>query len=81
MDGGPVLWRESLASTPFFVIHSRDDELIPFAPIARAVDSLTARGAWIEFLAVSNRGHYEIETYVEPLASAVAWVRRLWSGS
>mgnify|MGYP001816145081 CR=1 FL=1 len=80
MDGGTVLWRESLASTPFFVIHSRDDELIPFAPIARAVDSLAARGASIEFLAVSGRGHYEIETYVEPLASAVAWVRRLWSG-
>ena len=78
MDGGTVLWRESLATTPFFVIHSRDDQLIPFAPVARAMDSLTAWGASIEFLAIDGPGHYDIEAYIEPLSSAVPWVRRLW---
>lgn len=78
MDGGTVLWRESLATTPFFVIHSRDDQLIPFAPVARAMDSLAARGASIDFLAIDGPGHYDIEAYIEPLSSAVPWVRRLW---
>jgi predicted peptidase len=79
MDGGTVLWRESLAATPFFVIHSTDDQLIPFAPIARALDSLAAWGASIEFLAIDGPGHYDIELYIEPLSSAIPWVRRLWS--
>jgi len=78
MDGGTVLWRESLAATPFFVIHSSDDQLIPFAPVARALDSLTAWGASITFLAIDGPGHYDIEAYIEPLSSAVPWVTRLW---
>jgi predicted peptidase len=78
MDGGTVLWRESLAATPFFVIHSHDDQLIPFAPIARAVDSLTAWGAPIQFMAIDGPGHYDIEAYIEPMSAAVPWVRHLW---
>jgi predicted peptidase len=80
LDEGTVHWRESLSTIPFFVIHSRDDELIPFATVVGAIENLVARGASIEFLAIDGRGHYDIEEYVDPLASAVDWIRAIWSG-
>lgn len=80
MVEGTAHWRESLAIVPFFVVHSRDDELISFSTILGAMEDLAARGASIEFVAMEGSGHYDIEDYVEPVSAVVEWVRAIWSG-
>ncbi len=76
---GTVPWRESLRSIPFFVVHSRADELIAFDRVEQAVVDLGAKGASIEFVAVDGIGHYDVMAYVESVALAVPWIRRIWS--
>ncbi len=76
---GTVPWRESLRSIPFFVVHSRDDELIPYDKVERAVEDLTGKGAPIDFVAVDGVGHYDVMDYVEAVTLAVPWIRRIWS--
>jgi len=76
---GTVPWHEGLLSIPFFVVHSRADELIPFDKVERAVEDLRAKGASIEFVAVDGLGHYVVMEYVDAVAQAVPWVRRIWS--
>ncbi len=80
MAEGTAHWRESLATIPFFVVHSRDDELIPFSTVLGAMEDLAARGASIGVLTIEGPGHYEIEEYVEPVSTAVEWIRTVWSG-
>lgn len=76
---GTVPWRESLRAIPFFVVHSRADELIDFDRVEQAVEDLRTKGASIEFVAVDGIGHYEVMNYVESVALAVPWIRNIWS--
>jgi predicted peptidase len=76
---GTVPWREGLRSIPFFVVHSRADELIAFDRVEQAVADLRAKGVSIEFVAVDGIGHYDVMNYVDSVTLAVPWIRRIWS--
>ena len=80
-EEGSVEWPEGLVSLPMYVLHSRDDELIPIGPVERASAELEALGASIEFVAIdAGIGHHETPSYVPYLARAVPWLKEVWAG-
>jgi predicted peptidase len=68
---------EAAGTVPTYVIHSRDDRIVSFAPVAQAVGRLEAAGYPVQFAAVDNAGHI-IGRFVEPLREASAWLAARW---
>jgi len=65
---------DTLAPVPTYVIHSRMDEVVPFAPAERAVRELERLGHDVRFEALDGLGHYDTAKYVQPIARGVRWV-------
>ena len=63
---------------PLYVIHSAADQVLPLEPNREIVEQLRAEGADIEFVVVTDIGHYEIPRYRSYLESAVPWIRWAW---
>lgn len=79
MAGSPEgVETEALADTPLFLIHSPDDAVVPFEPVARAYEHLAAGGHPIRLEALPDVGHYEMGGYIPALAEAAAWIREQW---
>ena len=78
LKGRSVDWPPALVEMPILAIHSRSDELVPFRLADRAVRSLRAAGGRVELIAVERVGHFETARYVEYLARAVPWLRKVW---
>ena len=68
-----------LVQVPVLVLHSRQDQAIPFAGVARAVDALRATGAPVELVVIDGASHNDMPRYVAALESASSWIRTLWS--
>jgi predicted peptidase len=80
VEAGSVDWPESMVNLPIYVVHSRDDELIPIAPVEGAVAELEALGGDVEFMAIdAGIGHHETPRYVPYLARVVPWVKDVWA--
>jgi predicted peptidase len=69
---------ERLATIPTYVIHSRDDETVPFELTEAAVLKLKGLGRTIEFDPIEGVGHFQMGAYVEPLRRGAEWVREKW---
>jgi predicted peptidase len=69
---------ERLASIPTYIIHSRDDENIPFAQAEQRAAGLTALGRVVKFDALQGVGHYAMRGYVGALQRAGRWVAERW---
>ena len=69
---------DRLATRPTYVIHSRADDVVPFAPTDAAVRDLQRLGRVVEFEALDGVGHFDMGTYVDPLSRAGAWVADRW---
>lgn len=63
---------------PVYVIHSRTDESQPFEKTEQAVRALEAQGADITLAALEDVRHRDLSQYIEPLAAAIPWIRRVW---
>lgn len=63
---------------PLYVIHSREDEVIPLQPTATAVKQLQAKGVPVELVVLEGVTHYETNRFVEPLRGAVPWIEKVW---
>src|SRR5262249_7037327 len=74
-DGQPL---DRLALMPTYIIHSRDDQVVPFAPMDRTASQLAQVGRVVKFEALSGLGHYEMNLYVDALRRAGQWVRDHW---
>jgi len=70
---------ESLATMPTYVIHSRRDEIVPFAPAERNARELERLGRTVKFEALSEPTHFDMTAYVPALRRAVAWVQDQWA--
>ncbi|MGE0040937.1 MAG: prolyl oligopeptidase family serine peptidase [Vicinamibacterales bacterium] len=80
IEKGDASWTAQVKATPFYVIHSRNDQVVPFAPLARAVEMLKEAGGDVTFVPLDRPSHYDTGAYVEPLAAAVPWIETVWRG-
>jgi predicted peptidase len=69
---------DGAGQVPVYVIHSRDDAVAPFAPVAEAARQLEARGHPIQFDPVDGAGH-NMSRYGEPLGRASRWLTERWA--
>ena len=72
---------ESLATMPTYVIHSRRDQVVPFAPAERNAQALERLGRVVKFEALNEPTHFEMDAYVPALGRAVAWVTAQWNAA
>ncbi|TMQ11005.1 MAG: hypothetical protein E6J90_35445 [Deltaproteobacteria bacterium] len=63
---------------PLYVIHSRDDEVLPIAPVRDHVNKLKAAGARIEWRELADLTHYNTGAFAPALADAAGWLERSW---
>jgi dipeptidyl aminopeptidase/acylaminoacyl peptidase len=61
-----------------YVIHSRADESQPFDKTEQAVKALETAGANVTLAALDEVPHRDVSQYIEPLAAAIPWVRKVW---
>jgi len=73
--GEPI---EKLATMPTYVIHSRDDQVVPFAPAERNARELQKLGRTIRFEALMDLSHYDMVGYVDALRRGARWVADRW---
>ncbi len=71
---GQVEWQ-----VPVYVIHSRDDELMPLEPTQYAVNTLAEQGVDIESSFLDGITHFETYRFIEPLSSTVPWIKGIWN--
>jgi predicted peptidase len=69
---------DRLARIPTYVIHSRDDEVVPFEPTERAVAELTRLERPIAFEPLEGLTHYKMGGYVSSLRRGGEWMARRW---
>ena len=72
---------DRLAVIPTYVIHSRDDQVVPFAPAQQAASRLEALGRPIRFDGVSGLGHGEVGAYADALRRGGQWIVERWRSS
>lgn len=63
---------------PLYVIHAREDEVLPIGPTTEAVKQLRAAGWPVEFEILEGVTHYETHRFAAALGRAVAWLQRVW---
>ncbi len=68
-----------LVQVPILVLHSRQDQAIPLAGVARAVEALRAAGAPVKLVVIEGASHNDMPRYVAALDSASSWISTLWS--
>ena len=69
---------ERLATMPTYVIHSRDDQVVSFAPAERNARELQKMGRVLQFEELRGVGHFEMGGYVDALRRAAQWVVSQW---
>jgi len=62
---------------PVFIIHARDDEVIPFEPAEQLAQDMDSRGQTVSFLPLDGVGHFRMG--VPPLREAGDWVLNHWA--
>ena len=68
----------NLAKIPTYIIHSRDDQVVPFAQAEERARALERMGRQIRFDTLTGVGHYEMGGYVGALQNGGRWVREQW---
>ncbi len=61
---------------PVFIIHARDDEVVPFGPAEELAQEMETRGQNVSFLPLDGVGHFRMG--VAPLDAAGDWIMRQW---
>ena len=66
---------------PLYVIHARQDELMPVAATEQFVQTIRARGARAELTVLDGVTHFETHRFVEPLRASLPWLLDIWAGT
>ena len=69
---------ERLESMPLHLIHSPDDEVVPYEPVAEVALELAERGYPVELLRLPGVTHYNMGAYVGPMRAGGEWIRERW---
>jgi len=63
---------------PIYLIHSPDDDTVPFAQAEAAYRALAARGHTVEMRVLPGVSHYMMAAYTPPLRLAGNWMLERW---
>jgi len=63
---------------PVLAIHSRDDQVAPFAPAATRIAELQKAGVNAKLISLSGITHYETNRFQDALRQAIPWLREVW---
>jgi len=69
---------EQLGKIPTYIIHSRDDQVVPFAQAEQRATELERMKRIVKFEALQGLGHYDMRGYVGALQRAGSWVTEHW---
>jgi predicted peptidase len=69
---------EGLGLMPTYIIHSRMDQVVPFAPAEQNAQALEQLGRAVKFEALTDLGHFDMRGYVPALRRAVTWIGERW---
>jgi predicted peptidase len=78
MAGSPGGVDLDAVRVPVYLIHSPDDEVVPFAAAEEAYRALSARGHPVELRVLPGFGHYMMGAYVPSLRLAGSWMLERW---
>ena len=67
-----------IQDTPFYVIHSRQDEFFPYKQVVEMVQILKDKGAAVQLQLVDGISHYNTAGFAEYLKNAVPWIKSIW---
>ena len=70
---GNIAW-----NLPLYVIHARDDELMPLADTEIVVGSIRAKGGQVALEILDGVSHFQTENFVGPLRATIPWLREVW---
>jgi predicted peptidase len=68
-----------LAKVPTYVIHSRNDEVVPFSQAEARARALEKMGRSVRFDALAGVGHYEMGGYLAALQRGGRWLSERWA--
>ena len=68
----------NLAKIPTYVIHSLNDQVVPFAQAEQRVAALRQLGRRVQFDTLTGVGHHEMGGYLPALRNGGRWVREQW---
>ena len=71
---------DRLGKIPTYVIHSRQDQVVPFEPDERTTRQLEKMGKPVQFEALDGLGHYEMGGYIDALTRGGRWIAERWNG-
>lgn len=63
---------------PLYVIHSRNDEVLPIAPVRDHVSKLKAAGARVEWRELAGLTHYKTDAFVPALTETASGLEQSW---
>lgn len=69
---------ERLATMPTYIIHSRADSVVPFAPAEKNAKALERLGKPVKFEALDGLPHFNMGGYIPSLKRAVRWMSERW---
>lgn len=72
-DSAEVAWR-----IPLYIIHSRDDEVVPLKPTADIAKVLDDKGVKVKLVVVDGLTHYQVPAFVPYMREAIPWIKRAW---
>ena len=64
---------------PLYVIHSRNDEVMPIGETENIVNRIRQRGGNIVFDVLENTAHSETFKFLGPLSSTQIWLKNCWN--
>ena len=65
-------------AVPLYVIHGRNDEVLPIDPTLSAVAQLQSQGVDIKLKILEGVTHYETYLFAEQLKNTIPWIRDHW---
>jgi predicted peptidase len=65
---------------PVLAIHSRNDQVAPFAPTEARIAQLQKAGVNAKLILLTGITHYETDRFQGALQQAVPWLQEIWQG-
>ena len=72
---------DGLGDMPVYLIHSPDDEVVPYGPVEETARLLAERGHAVQMIGLAGASHNMMGDYIAPLRAAGEWMKEQWQGT